>query len=49
MVIWEVTCCWLGKEAQNILTVNQMVKNSLSQSGQQYMSSAPLRKLLTKQ
>lgn len=49
MVIWEVTCYWLGEGAQNILTVNQMVKTSLGQSGQQCMSSAPRRALLAKQ
>ena len=43
MVIWA-TCCWLEDGAQNTLTVNQMVINSL---GQQYMSSAPLRELFT--
>lgn len=47
MVIWEVTCCWLGEGAQNILKVNQMAKNSLGQTGQQCMSSGPLLELLT--
>ena len=47
MVTWEVTYCWLGDGEQNTLTVNQMVKNSLGQSSQQYVSSASLRELFT--